>query len=183
MQLNQAVFNFSLRNIHLLYFSCLSTRSLTGHFFLVLSNIASSGGTAAYWSILLLKYILAASRFWWSWLKLLCISTWGFPGGSAVKNPPANAGNMGSIPGLGSGNPLQHSCLGNPMDGRGWQATVHGVTESNTADWLRTHTHTHIVWIIFNWRSIIDIRVYSVLYSFESLVEWIITCIHQTNSI
>ena len=44
----------------------------------------------------------------------------GFPGGSAIKNPPANAGDMGLIPGSGrfpregNGNPLQHSCLGNP---------------------------------------------------------------------
>ena len=48
----------------------------------------------------------------------------GFPGGSVVKNPPANAGDMGSIPGSGrspgleSGNTLQYSCLENPM-GRG----------------------------------------------------------------
>ena len=55
------------------------------------------------------------------------------PGGSAVKNPPANAGDMDSIPGLGrsrgeeNGNPLQYSCLENPMDRRAWQATVHEV--------------------------------------------------------
>ena len=57
----------------------------------------------------------------------------------AVKSPPANAGDTGkagSIPGLGRssegghGNPLQHSCLENPMDKGGWQATVHGVTKS-----------------------------------------------------
>ena len=48
--------------------------------------------------------------------------THGFPGGSVVKNPPANAGDMPSIPGLGlspgeeNGNPLQYSSLGNPMD-------------------------------------------------------------------
>ena len=56
-----------------------------------------------------------------------------------VKNPPANAGvarNVGSIPGLrrspgeGNGNPLQYFCLGNPVDRRAWQATVHGVTKS-----------------------------------------------------
>ena len=46
----------------------------------------------------------------------------GFPGGSVVKNPSANAGDTGSIPGSGGspggvhGNPLQHSCLGNPME-------------------------------------------------------------------
>ena len=54
-----------------------------------------------------------------------------------VKNPPANAGDIGDtdlIPGLGlshgegSGNPLQYSCLENSMDTGGWQATIHGVT-------------------------------------------------------
>ena len=48
-----------------------------------------------------------------------------------VKNLPANAGDMGSIPGLGKspggghGNPLQYSCLENPMDGGAWWGTVH----------------------------------------------------------
>ena len=57
----------------------------------------------------------------------------GFPGGSEVKNPPANAGDLGSIPGLGrspgvgNGNPLQYSCLRNPMDRGVWWATAHGV--------------------------------------------------------
>ena len=47
----------------------------------------------------------------------------GLPGGSAVKNLPANAGDTGLIsgwdrsPGEGNGNPFQYSCLGNPMDG------------------------------------------------------------------
>ena len=55
----------------------------------------------------------------------------GFPGGSLVKNPPANAGDSGSIPGLGrspgegSDNPFQLSCLGNPTDGVVWWARVH----------------------------------------------------------
>ena len=57
------------------------------------------------------------------------------PGGSVVKNPPANAGDTDSIPesgrspGEGNGNPFQHSCLGNPVDRGAWQATVHGVTK------------------------------------------------------
>ena len=52
-----------------------------------------------------------------------------------VKNPPANAGNMCLIPGLGrspgegNGNLLQYSCLENPMDRGAWQATVHGVAD------------------------------------------------------
>ena len=54
-----------------------------------------------------------------------------------VKNPPANAGGIGSIPGLGispgegNGYPLQYSGLGNPMDRGAWQATVHGVTKES----------------------------------------------------
>ena len=52
----------------------------------------------------------------------------GFPGGSVVKNLPANAGDMGLIPGLGrspgggNGNPLQYSCLDNPKDRRKLQS-------------------------------------------------------------
>ena len=59
----------------------------------------------------------------------------GFPGGSVVKNLPANAGDAGPIPGSGrssgggNGNPLQYSCLGNPMDRGAWRATVHGVAK------------------------------------------------------
>ena len=62
----------------------------------------------------------------------------GFPGGSKVKNPPANAVDLSSIPGLGispgegDGNPLQYSCLGNSMDRGDQQAAVRGVAESNT---------------------------------------------------
>ena len=60
----------------------------------------------------------------------------GFPGGSVVKNPPASARDLGSIPGLGrssgegNGNSLQYSCLGNPRDRRAWWATVYGVAKS-----------------------------------------------------
>ena len=55
-----------------------------------------------------------------------------------VKNPPANAGDPGSIlgvgrsPGEGNGHPLQYSCLGNAMDRGAWWAIVHGVTKSQT---------------------------------------------------
>ena len=58
-----------------------------------------------------------------------------------VKNSPVNAGDardVGSIPGLGrypgerNGNPLQYSCLGNPMDRGAWWATVHVVAKSQT---------------------------------------------------
>ena len=66
-----------------------------------------------------------------------------FPGGSKVKNPPANARDTGLIPGLGvtpgegNDNPLQYSCLGNPMDREAWWTTVHGVTKSQTG----LHSH------------------------------------------
>ena len=50
----------------------------------------------------------------------------GFPGGSVVKNPLAMQ-EMGRSPGEGNGNPLQYSCLGNPMDRGAWRTTVHGV--------------------------------------------------------
>ena len=55
-----------------------------------------------------------------------------------VKNPPANAGDAGSIPGLGrspgegNDNPLQYPCLGNPMVRGAWWATVHRVAKSRT---------------------------------------------------
>ena len=62
----------------------------------------------------------------------------GSAGGSVVKNLPANAEEVGSVPGLrrssgeGNGNLLQYSCLGNFMDREAWQATVHGVAQSRT---------------------------------------------------
>ena len=62
----------------------------------------------------------------------------GFPGSLDGKASAYNAGYLGSIPGLGrspgegNGNPLQYSCLENPMDQGAWWATVHGVTKSWT---------------------------------------------------
>ena len=65
----------------------------------------------------------------------------GFPGGTVVKNLPANAGDAryaGSIPrlgrssGVGNGNPLQYSCLESSMDRGAWQANVRGVKKSWT---------------------------------------------------
>ena len=63
---------------------------------------------------------------------------WSFPGGTVVKNLPADAGDSGLIPGsgrspgVGNGNPLQCSCLEKFMDTGAWQATVHGVEKSQT---------------------------------------------------
>ena len=62
----------------------------------------------------------------------------GFPGGAVLKNLPANAGDVGSIPssgrspGGGNGNLLQYSCLEHPMDRRAWWDTIYGVVKSWT---------------------------------------------------
>ena len=77
----------------------------------------------------------------------------GFPGGTVVKNPPANerdTRDLGSIPGSGrsleggNGNPLQYSLLGNPMNKGAWRATVH-VAKSQTR--LRDQACTHAWWL------------------------------------
>ena len=58
--------------------------------------------------------------------------------GSMVKNLPANGGDkgwihgLGRFPGEGNGNPLQYSCLGNPMDRGAWETTVHGIAKNLT---------------------------------------------------
>ena len=90
--------------------------------------------------------MLAINGCPWSEWKLISPSkqrrkrTWvkkeGFPGGSAVKHLSANAGGAclipdpGRSPGEGNGNPLQYSCLGNPMHRGAWQATLHGIAKS-----------------------------------------------------
>ena len=76
----------------------------------------------------------------------------GFPGGAAVKNLFANAGDSGdagSIPGSerspggGNGNPPQYSCLENPIERGAWWATVHGVAESDKTE----RTYTIVTWL------------------------------------
>ena len=80
--------------------------------------------------------------------KSSLIISFNCPGGSDGKVSVYNAGNPGSIPGLGrspgegNGNPLQYSCLENPMDGGAWEAAVHGVTKSQTR--LSNFTFTYI---------------------------------------
>ena len=81
-------------------------------------------------------------------LPLLSLTTpLSFPGDLEGKASACNAGDPGSIPDLGSspgegnGNPLQYSCLENPMDGGAWEAAVHGVEKSGH-DWA-TSLHSH----------------------------------------
>ena len=72
---------------------------------------------------------------------------WDFTGGSNGKESVYSAGDLGSIPGLGRspggghGNPLQYSCLENPMDRGAWQTTVCGCKESDMIEQLSTAQH------------------------------------------
>ena len=72
-----------------------------------------------------------------SFLHIINIEIVGFSSGSEVKNPLANAGGtalvpeLGRSPGEGNGNPLQYSCLWNPMDREAWLVTVHGATKES----------------------------------------------------
>ena len=80
----------------------------------------------------------------------------GFPCGTSGKEPARNAGDVrdtgsspgsGRSPGKGNGNPLQYSCLENPMDRGAWRAMIHRVTESLTQlkDFMPTHTKGKVV--------------------------------------
>ena len=84
----------------------------------------------------------------------------GFPGGSAVKNPPANAGDVslipgsGRSPGKGNSNPLQYFCLGNPVDRGAWWATVHEFAKSWTQlnDFHFCYIYIHMyVFVVRSW--------------------------------
>ena len=78
-----------------------------------------------------------------------------FPGGSDGNGSASNAGDLGSIPGSGwspgegNGNPLQYSCLENPMDEGAWEATVHGVTKSQTQI-------SDFTFFLFHYRGMLD---------------------------
>ena len=80
----------------------------------------------------------------------------GFPGGSVVKNGPANAGDADSIPRPrrssreGNSNPLQYFCLGNFMDRGIWWATVHGVAKN----WTWLSVRIHLVFMRKSWRTV-----------------------------
>ena len=98
-------------------------------------------------------FFISQGKFFWSfsYISISLIQGY-FPGGSEVKESTCNAGDPGSIPGSGkspgegNGNPLQYSCLENPMnpiDGEAWQSTFHRVTESDTPGRLHFFTSSH----------------------------------------
>ena len=102
-----------------------------------------------------MQHILEVHSFLWLKSIALCVYIYmymDFPGGSDGKASAYNVGDPGSIPGSGrslgkgNGNPLQYSFLENPMDGGIWQATVHGVTESDTTEQLHFHFHIYIIY-------------------------------------
>ena len=100
-----------------------------------------------YWSVHTIYEFICHSFFF---LNIYVLFK-GFPGSSEDKASAYNAGDPGSIPGLGrspgegNGNPFQYSCLKNPMDRAAWRATVHRVAKSRTRLSYFTHTPTYFL--------------------------------------
>ena len=96
----------------------------------------------------ILKVEAVGKKRWvfWATSNLLGVVGWGFPGGSDGKESACHAGDLSLIPGSGrspgggNGNPLQYSCLVNPLDRRAWRATVHRLAKSWT---LLSMSHHH----------------------------------------
>jgi len=97
-----------------------------------------------------------------------------FPGGSDDKASAHNAQDPGSIPGLGrspgegNGNPLQYSCLENPMDEGAWWATVHGVTKS----WTRLSHFTSLHYRVLECKSRKSRNTWSNRQIWPWTIEW-----------
>ena len=103
------------------------------------------------------------------------LASWDFPGGAVVKSPPASAGDtrgVGSIPGWercpggGNGNPVQYSCLGNPINRGDWWAPVYGVAESDSTMQLSTHT---MLALKVSWKVILCLLRYLVDFHTEDI--------------
>ena len=98
-----------------------------------------------------------------------------------VKKPPVSVGDTGSIPrlrrspGEENGNPLQHSCLRNPMDRAAWQATVQGVAMIWTllSDWIATqieHYHSKRLPLAMHWYWILEMQLIwiEIIYKYKT---------------
>ena len=127
--------------------SCLNQSSYTGIPFLARSvTIYSSLSSCHFFSDPFTDYITFISLIFY-----LCFIVFHrtLPDGSDGKESSCRAEDFDSIPGKercpGEGNvyPLQYSCLGNPMNRGTWQATLHGVAESNTTDWFTLSLFQH----------------------------------------
>ena len=97
------------------------------------------------WELVPLMIVIVKTALWWVtslYILYIFIVKSGFPGDSDSIESACNVGDLGLIPGLGrspgvgNGNPLQYSCLGNPMDRRTWQTTDRGVTKNWTSQQL-----------------------------------------------
>ena len=93
------------------------------------------------------------------------VYVWASQAALVVKNLPANAGDVSSIPGLGRsgeehGNPPQYYCLENPVDRGAWQATVHRVTQSQT----RLKQLSMHVYVYFYAFTHVYMHIYSCIY-------------------
>ena len=127
---------------------CLRVRTLKTKVFLsalIAPFQASAHALPSVWKTLRVPCLihLTSPEFSWSGTSLWCLA-WlprfsppiRFPGGSGGKESACNVGDLGSIPGSGrspgegNGNPLQYSCLGNPMGRGAWQARVRGITDT-----------------------------------------------------
>ena len=100
-----------------------------------------------------------------------------FPGGTTLKNPPANAENVGSIlgsgicPGEGNGNPLQYSCLEDFIVRGAWWATVHGVPKNRTG--LSTHAQDNLIMEAAHWFTLyLPAQCYSMIRKKKWLFVW-----------
>ena len=99
--------------------------------------------------------LLGAPSGWLLSFRHSSVSLWGIPHSSVGQESACNAGDSGSIPGSetstgeGNGNPLQYSCLENPMDRGAWWATVRGIArvrhDLDTAEWLNHRQHRQFV--------------------------------------
>ena len=130
----------------------------------------------------------SAGSPWWllttfrtPYVVFLCLQgpIWEFSGDSAVKSLPAMqetwVRSLGyeDCPGEGNGNPLQYSCLENPMDGGAWQATVHGVTKSDVTELLNNNENKRKIALAKCLVPCGHCRIYSALLL-------VLACIHES---
>ena len=148
-------------------------------YFCGINTAAMSDFKSLMWWNVLTELIQASVHYciitqFWTHSKWRRHCTLGFPGSPVVKNPPvsaADARDTGSIhgsrrsPAEGKSNPLQYSCLENPMDREAWWATVHGITKSDMTEQLsRPHTYTVTLVLVRNKQLLIAGRIECIFF-------------------